>query len=100
MTIHDTFTHEVAKFVYNFNKTLNPSPFLNYFKKTHQVSIWHTRQSEDKDDSYIPKYRLNRLQRCIKYLGVKIWNNISLEIKRHSFNSCKSRFKQYLLSQH
>ena len=31
MTIHDTFKHEVAKFVHNCNKTLNPTPFLNYF---------------------------------------------------------------------
>ena len=34
LTIHDTFKHEAAKFVYNCNKTLNPTPFLNYFKKS------------------------------------------------------------------
>ena len=33
MTIHDTFKHKVAKFVYKCNKTLNPTLFLNYFKK-------------------------------------------------------------------
>ena len=90
LTIYDTFKHEVAKFVYNCNKTLNPNPFLNYFKKKHQVSIRHTRQSKDKDNLYIPKYRSNRLQRSIKYQGVKIWNNIPSEIKRRSFNSFKS----------
>ena len=100
LTIHDTFKHEVAKFVYNCNKTLNPTPFLNYFKKTHQVLIRHTRQSEDKDNLYISKYHSNRLQRCIKCQGVKIWNNIPSEIKRHSFNSFKYWFEQYLLSQH
>ena len=100
MTIHDAFKHEVAKFIHNCNKTLNPTPFLNYFKKTHQVLIRHTRQSEDKDNLYIPKYRSNRLQRCIKYQAVKIWYNIPSEIKRHSFNAFKFRFKQYLLSQH
>ena len=100
LTIHDTFKHEVAKFVYNCNKALKPTLFLNYFKKKHQVSIRHTRQSEDKDNLYIPKYCSNRPQRCIKYQGVRIWNNIPSEIKRCSFNSFKSRFKQYLLSQH
>ena len=34
LTIHDTFKHEVAKLVNNCYKTLNPTPFLNYFKKT------------------------------------------------------------------
>ena len=34
LTIYDTFKHEVAKFVYNCYITLNPIPFLNYFKKT------------------------------------------------------------------
>ena len=99
LTIRNTYKHEVAKFVYNCNKALSPTPFLNYFKKTHQVSIRLTRQSEDKDNLYIPKYRSNRLQRCIKYQGVKVWNNIPTEIKKLSFNSFKSRFKKHLLSQ-
>ena len=38
ITIHDTFKPKIATFVYNCNKTLNPTPFLNYFKKKHQVS--------------------------------------------------------------
>ena len=34
LKIRDTFTHEVAKFVYNCNKTLNLLLFFNFFKNT------------------------------------------------------------------
>ena len=100
LTIQDTFKLEVAKFVYNCNKRLSPTPFFNFFKRTDQISVRHTRLSNNKDSLYIPKYRSNRLQRCIKYQGVKIWNNIPTDIKKLSFNSFKSKFKDYLVSQY
>ena len=74
LQIQDVYKHEIAKFMFNCNKTLTPTPFSNFFQKTNQVSNRSTRLSADQDNLYIPRYRNNRLQRCIKYQGVQIWN--------------------------
>ena len=72
LQIQDVYKHEIAKFMFNCNKTLTPTPFSNFFQKTNQVSNQSTRLSAEQDNLYIPRYRNNRLQRCIKYQGVKI----------------------------
>ena len=86
--------------MFNFNKTLAPSPFSNFFQKNNQVSNRSTRLSAEQDNlyEYIPRYRNNRLQRCIKYQGVKIWNLIPKEIKKSTYNIFKNNYKKYLLS--
>ena len=59
-----------------------PSPLSNYFTLTSQVSHKSTRLTQTKKKLlYIPRYSTNRLQRCIKYQGVKIWNDIPLAFK-------------------
>ena len=100
LTVHNIYKHELAKFVFNCIKIRNPLPFHDYFQKTLQVSSRLTRQTDDKDNLYIPRYRSNRLQRCIKYQGVKIWNAIPPKIKRSSFNSFKLQYKRHLISQY
>ena len=82
LQIQDVYKHETAKFMFNCNKTLTPTPFSNFFQKTNQVSNRSTRLSAEQDNLYIPRYRNNRLQRCIKYQGVKIWNLTPKEIKK------------------
>ena len=42
----------------------------------------------------LPCYKSNRIQRSIKYQGVKVWNSIPVEIQ----NLPKSRFKIKLKS--
>ena len=98
LQIEDVYKYEIAKFMFNFNKTLAPSPFSNFFQKIHQVSNRSTRLSAEQDNLYIPRYRNNRLQRCIKYQGVKIWNIIPKEIKKSTYNIFKNKYKKYLLS--
>ena len=70
----DLFKFEVAKFVYGSlnNKTTNS--FRKYFCKTNDRSSRVTRQSSDCNNLNIPRYRTNKLERCIKYQGVRIWN--------------------------
>ena len=98
LQIEDVYKYETAKFMFNFNKTLAPSPFSNFFQKIHQVSNRSTRLSVEQDNLYIPRYRNNRLQQCIKYQGVKIWNLIPKEIKKSTYNIFKNKYKKYLLS--
>ena len=71
-----------------------PQSFSNFFAKVGQVNTRTTRSSSNPINLYIPCYKSNRIQRSIKYQGVKVWNSIPVEIQ----NLPKSRFKIKLKS--
>ena len=59
-----------------------PKNLSNYFILTSQISEKSTRLNEkSKKTLHIPFYKTSRLQRCIKYQGVKIWNKISFKFE-------------------
>ena len=76
LQIDDPLKYEIAKFVHCNITNKTPKSFRNYFCKTVEHSSRVTRQSSDNSNLYIPRYRTNKLQRCIKYQGVKVWNSI------------------------
>ena len=76
-----------------------PITFDNYFVTSANVHNYPTR-SYHSLKYYIPKYRLVRLQKLFKYIGVKIWNNIDLNIKLLSFNKFQKNYKKQLLLQY
>ena len=45
---------------------------------------------------YIPQYKTTRLQRSLKYTGVKIWNKIPNWIKTKSYSQFLKHLKLYL----
>ena len=99
--LSDIFKHEVAKTVFRHLRNNLPPLISHLFTKTSEISSRNTRLSNDPSTTlYIPRYHTARLQRCIKYQGVKIWNNIPTEIKNKSFNYFKRHYKNYLLNQH
>ena len=52
---------------------------------TSQISEKSTRLNEkSKKILHIPFYKTSRLQRCMKYQGVKIWNKIPIQIQNAS----------------
>ena len=57
--------------------------------------------SQKKNQLYIPRFRTNRLQRSVKYRGVKVWNDIPNEIKNNNsnFSNLKKIHKKHLISQ-
>jgi len=42
---------------------------------------------------YAPKYTLVKYQKSFKYVGVKIWNNLDLDLKQLSFTKLKNSTK-------
>ena len=100
LQIHDLYTYETVKFVYSCFYNLAPIPFIDFFTRVDEVSQRATRQSVDKFSLYTPRYPTNRLQRSIKYQGVKIWNSILKDIKSLKFQQFKSRFKTFFLSKY
>ena len=98
LQIDDLFKFEIAIFVFKWNRNSAPIYFSNFFKKTSDASKRTTRQSCKSSNLYIPRYRSNRLQKSIKYQGVKVWNSISENIKKLSKNLFKKQLKEYFLS--
>ena len=75
-----------------------PKNLSNYFILTSQISEKNTRLNENfKNTLHNPFYKTSQLQRCIKYQGVKIWNEIPIQIQNASYSVFKYEFKKYLL---
>ena len=87
LKLTDRYKLEVGKFIHaNFKKML-PNNLSNYFILTSQISEKSTRLNEkSKKILHIPFYKTSRLQRCIKYQGVKIWNKIPIQIQNASYS--------------
>ena len=98
LQIDDLCKFEVAKFVYGFLHNKTPNSFRKYFRKTNDRSSQDTRQSSDGKNLNILRYRTNKLQRCIKYRGVRIWNCIPINIRAFSHKKFKYSYKNFLLS--
>ena len=80
LRLDDLIKLETAKFMNSFDNNALPPHFGNYFRKIKQVDNRSTRSS-DGNLLYLPRYRSNRLQRPIKFRGVKVWNDIPSELK-------------------
>ena len=100
LQLDNLYAYETSKFVYCCLQKQVPTPFLNYFTKVCETTQRTTRQSIDELRLHIPQYSTNRLQRSIKYQGVKVWSAIPKEIKSLKFKEFKVKFKEYLLSKY
>ena len=99
LKIKDLCNFEIAKLIFLYHYSRLPITFGNYFVTSAAVYNYSTRGYHSLK-YYIPKYRLVRLQKSFKYIGVKIWNNIDLNIKLLSFKKFKENYKKQLLLQY
>ena len=98
LKLSDLFKLEIGKFVHaHFNNKL-PFTLSGYFSLTSEVSQKNTRSTLFRTNClYIPRFRTNRLQKCIRYQGVKIWNDIPPEIQTTWPILFKKRYKKHLI---
>ena len=82
------FEFEIAKIVYFHKFNLLPKIFDNYFSYAKSCHSRTTRFSL-KNNLTIPLFKSNRTQRSIKYIGPKIWNSVSHNLKIMTFNKFK-----------
>ena len=84
--------------MFSYDNCQLPPTFVNYFLKISQIHSRSTRFS-DKNFFYLPRYSINRLQKSIKFRGVKIWNEIPFHIKTNccSLKNFALKYKQYIL---
>ena len=89
---------EIGKFIHAHFQNKIPQKISKFFTLTRDISLRSTRSTQQtKTRLYIPRYPTSRLQKCIKYQGVTIWNQIPPEIQSASSKSFKSKFKKHLL---
>ena len=69
----------------HFNKKL-PTNLQNYFTNVNTCHSIATRRQACGLNYHIPRYRSSKLQRSIKYKGVKIWNLTLLEIRKFNLD--------------
>ena len=75
-----------------------PKNLSNYFILTSQISEKSTRLNEkSKKTLHISFYKTSRLQRCIKYQVVKLWNEIPIQIQNASSVFFNMNLKSSLL---
>ena len=99
LQIDDLLKYEMAKFVHCNITNKTPNSFRNRFCKTAEYSSRVTRELSDNSNLYIPRYRTNKLKRCIKYQGVKIYYSIPQKIRVISYKRFKIQYKNFLLNQ-
>ena len=99
LEIADLCSYEVASFTHKFSDDKLPSSFSKYFLKSKEVHKLGTRQNVSSNFN-VSHYNTARLQRSIKYRGVKIWQSLSSEIKRCSYKTFTKKFKKLVLTQY
>ena len=97
LKLPDLYKLEIAKFVHRFMHNTLPQSFSNFFAKVGQVNTRTTRSSSNPNNLYIPCYKSNRIQRSIKYQGVKVWNSIPVEIQNLPNSRFKIKLKSHLM---
>ena len=101
LKLNDLFEMEAATIVHSHFTNNLPSKLSNLFTQTKNICSRANRTTESSRNTlYIPRYSTTRLQRCIKYQGVKIWNNIPPEMQNSSARLFKNKYKKYLLQNH
>ena len=96
LKLNDIHKLEIAKFMYKFSKKSLPFTFNNYYKNIKICHDHDTRQSAQKD-YFLTLHKTSRLQRSIKFLGIKVWNSIPTSIRNKSFKNFISNYKLYLI---
>ena len=66
-----------------------PQSFSDFYVKVSEISRRTTRSSGNRHSLYIPCFNTHRLQRSIKYQGVKVWNSIPFKIQNLPFSTLK-----------
>ena len=89
---------EVSKLVHAHIRNQLPHKLSNYFTFTSNISSRNTRTTQKKNHLYTPRYKTSRMQKCIKYQGVKIWNDIPSEIQNSNSKNFKKKMKKHLLT--
>ncbi len=82
--------------MYNIMHGNAPSYLNEMFKTNSQI---HTHNTRNNKSLYLPKHNLVTRQETFKFIGIKLWENLTNNIKEAlSVDSFKSKYKTKLIS--
>ena len=81
LKIPEIYKLEIFKLMFRHTRYNIPERFCSFFKNISSIHIRTTRSSSNRRNYYLPCYRSNKLQRSLKYQGVKIWNSLPNNLK-------------------
>ena len=99
LKINDLHKLETTKFMHQFSDKSLPASFEKYFTRTTLVHH-HSTQTSERNDYFLPHISASRLQRLIRFSGVKIWNSIPCKFKNLSLKKFISEYKLHLIKQY
>ena len=94
----DIYHLEIAKFMYKYTNNTLPSNFHHYF--TYLASNYsHNTRLKSSSRLFLPRTAKMIGHRALLFSGVKIWPNLSIDLKqKKSLSSFSKAVKQNLLS--
>ena len=98
LKLEDFYLLEIGKIMYLFSHDKLPTRFCHYFYYNANSYTYTTRISSI-NSLHLPRFTTVRTQRSIKYIGVKVWNNIPHNIKQLTYQRFITAYKQQLLDQ-
>ena len=83
LKLQDLFQLELAQFMFKYKSNALPTNLSNLFQSVEKIHSKGTR-SITNCNYFLTQCTSSRLQRSIKYQGVKLWNTLNPEIKQSS----------------
>ena len=99
LKLSDIITLQLAVFMYKFHNQLLPSVFDTFLNPVGNIHCYNTRLSSRMTYA-IPKARTNYGILNIRFQGVKVWNDISDDIKLLPLKRFKNKLKSLLIDKY
>ena len=104
LKIYDLYKLETAKFMHQFSdKSLIEKYFTCIIEKYFTCITFvhrHSTRTSERNDYFLPHFSTSRLQRSIRFFGVKIWNSIPSKFKNLSLKKFISEYKLHLINEY
>ena len=84
--------------MFQFTHEQLPTKFDDCFQEISLVNVREARNSDKLRQYYSSRYKTSRWQNSIKFSGVKVWNEVTNELKQASFYRFKKDLKKLLLN--
>ena len=98
LKLYDIYKLYISSFIFECQNKTSPIYFSDFFTSVSSIHSYNTQSASHGNLFLIRKNTLQYGLRSISYIGVRIWNNISSDIRNSSVKSFRKKYKEFLLS--
>ena len=96
LKLHDVYKLELAQFMHKLFKNKLPNSCNYDFSTIERTHDYETRRPS-RSNYFLPRVSESTGQNKVEFRGVKLWNEISENLKNQPFNSFEKQFKENLI---